>query len=183
MVPAAMGVTLFVGFWVLVGASLVFIAIRGGPRQARARVQQDQSPRTRRNVLGGLTVVSVAFGVAIPVWVLVATDERSAKAGHADLKLTASERNGRLLFGERCNQCHTLSASKTVGKVGPNLDNVVGPLSGADPKQTIKNKQTFVLSAIEQGRARGIGRMPAQLLRADDARDAASYVARVAGRQ
>jgi len=183
MVPAAMGLIIFIGFWVLLGVSLVVIAIGGGPRRASARAQaQAQSPRGRRRVLGMLTVVCVAFGAGIPVWV-IAAGERSAKAGQADLKLTASEKRGRLLFGQTCNQCHTLSASKTVGKVGPNLDNIVGPLSGADSKQTAKNKQAFVLSAIEQGRARGIGRMPARLLRATDAKDAASYVARVAGRQ
>lgn len=179
-----MGLIIFVGFWVLLGVSLVVIAIGGGPRRASARAQQAQSsPRVRRNVVGVLTVVCVAFGAGIPVWILTAADERSAKAGNADLKLTVSEREGRLLFGEKCNQCHTLSASKTVGKVGPNLDNVVGPLSGADPKQTLTNKQTFVLNAIEQGRARGIGRMPARLLEGKEARDVAAYVARVAGRQ
>lgn len=182
MVPAPMGVALVIGFWVLLGLSLVFLAITGGPRQARARMQQAQSSRTRRNVLAGLTVVCVAFGAGIPVWV-IAAGERSAQAGNADLKLTASEKRGRLLFGHTCNQCHTLSASKTVGKVGPNLDNVVGPLSGADAKQTLENKRTFVLSAIGQGRARGIGRMPARLLQGLDARHVASYVARVAGRQ
>jgi cytochrome c553 len=182
MVPAAMGAILIIGFWVLLGVSLVVIAISGGPRQARARVLQAQSRRGRRNVLAALTTVCVAFGAGIPVWV-IAAGEHSAKAGHADLKLTASERRGRLLFGQTCNQCHTLSASKTVGKVGPNLDNVVGPLAGADPKQTLQNKRTFVLSAIEQGRARGIGRMPARLLHGTDARDTAAYVARVAGRQ
>ncbi|MDQ6749571.1 MAG: c-type cytochrome [Actinomycetota bacterium] len=178
-----MGVFLFTAFWVVMGLALVVIAISGGPRRARARVQQAApSLRARRNVLGGLTLVCVAFGAAIPVWV-IAAGERSAKAGHADLKLTASERRGRLLFGQTCNQCHTLSASKTVGKVGPNLDNIVGPLSGADAKQTAKNKQSFVLSAIMQGRARGIGRMPAQLLQGQDAEHVAAYVARVAGRQ
>lgn len=182
MVPAAMGVILVIAFWVLLGLSLLIVALTGGPRQARARVQA-QSRRTQRNVLAVLTLVCVAFGAGIPLWVISATDERSAKAGNADLKLTASERNGRLLFGERCQQCHTLSASKTVGKVGPNLDNVVGPLSGADPKQTLLNKRTFVLNAIEQGRSRGIGRMPAGLLREAEALDAATYVARVAGRQ
>ena len=180
MVPAAMGVILVIGFWVLLGLSLVVIALI--PRRGRAPSVEGRSSRARRNALAALTVVCIAFGAAIPVWV-IAAGERSAKAGHADLKLTASEKRGRLLFGQTCNQCHTLSASKTVGKVGPNLDNVVGPLSGADPKQTLQNKQTFVLNAIEQGRARGIGRMPARLLQGTDAKDTAAYVARVAGRQ
>ena len=177
-----MGVILFVAFWVVLGLSLLVIALTGGPREATARVRRSPSPEGRRKLLAGLIVVSVAFGAGIPIWVIAAS-ERSAKAGYAGLKLTDSEKRGRLLFGERCNQCHTLSASKTVGKVGPNLDNVVGPLSGADPKQTLQNKRTFVLDAISQGRARGKGRMPARLVEGSDARDVAAYVARVAGRQ
>lgn len=182
MVLAAMGVILLTGFWVLLAVSLLIIALSGGPRQATARIRQTPSPRGRRTMFIGLTVICVVFGAAIPVWV-IASAERSSKAGHADIKLTESERSGRLRFGELCSQCHVLSASKTVGRVGPNLDNVVGPLSGADAKQTFENKRKFVLDAIEQGRARGAGRMPARLVEGKEARDVAAYVARVAGRQ
>lgn len=177
-----MGIVLFVAFWVVLALTLLVIGLTGGPREATARVRRSPSAGGRRKLLAGLIIVSVVFGAAIPVWV-IASGEHSAKAGYASLKLNASEARGRLLFGERCNQCHTLSASKTVGKVGPNLDNVVGPLSGADAKQTLENKRTFVLSAISQGRARGKGRMPARLLEGEDARHVADYVARVAGRQ
>lgn len=182
MVPAAMGVILLIGFWVLLAITLLIVALSGGPRQATARVRQSPSPRGRRQMFVALTVVCVVFGAAIPVWV-IASAERSAKAGHADLKLTPSEKRGRQHFGERCNQCHTLSASQTIGRVGPNLDDVVGPLSGADPKQTYENKRKFVLDAILMGRARGKGTMPARLLEGMQAEDVAAYVARVAGRQ
>ena len=61
------------------------------------------------------------------------------------------ERERRELFGRTCNQCHTLAASKTVGRVGPNLDDLRPPKS-------------LVLNAIEQGPARGVGRMPGNAL-------------------
>ncbi|MDX6659290.1 MAG: hypothetical protein QOJ55_112, partial [Solirubrobacteraceae bacterium] len=43
--------------------------------------------------------------------------------------------------------------------------------------------KSLVLNAIEQGRARGVGRMPAALLQVQDAQDVAAYVSKVAGRQ
>jgi mono/diheme cytochrome c family protein len=39
-----------------------------------------------------------------------------------------------------------------------------------------------VLDAIKNGRARGVGQMPANLLSGEDAEDVADYVAAVAGR-
>lgn len=163
------GVILFIGFWVVVGLALVLIAISGGPRGARERVFQSQSRRGRRTTAVVIVIVCLAFGVALPALV-IANDEHGDKAGRADIKLTAAEKRGRELFGHSCNQCHALAASKTVGRVGPSLDDLRPP-------------QALVLNAIEQGRARGVGRMPAALLQGQDAQDVAAYVAKVAGRQ
>ncbi len=163
------GVILFIGFWVVVGVTLFLVAISGGPRGTRERVFQSQSRRGRRTTVVVIVIVCLAFGVALPALV-IANDEHKSKAGRADLKLTAAEKRGRELFGRTCNQCHTLAASKTVGRVGPNLDDLRSP-------------EPLVLNAIEQGRARGIGRMPAALLQGQDARDVAAYVSKVAGRQ
>jgi mono/diheme cytochrome c family protein len=163
------GVILFIGFWIVVGLTLFVIAISGGPGGARERVLQSRSRRGRRTTLTVIATVCLAFGVALPALV-IANDGRQDKAGRADVKLTASEKRGRELFGHTCNQCHTLAASKTVGRVGPNLDDLRPPKS-------------LVLNAIEQGRARGIGRMPAALLQGRDAQDVAAYVSKVAGRQ
>ena len=57
-----------------------------------------------------------------------------------------------------------------MGRVGPNLDNLRPP-------------KALILNAIAQGRARGVGRMPAQLLQGQDAQDVAAYVSKVEGRQ
>jgi cytochrome c551 len=163
------GVILFIGFWIVVGLTIFIIALRGGPRGARTRMFQSQSRRGRRTTAVLILIVCLAFGVALPV-VVVANDEHQDKAGRADVKLTAAEKRGRELFGHTCNQCHTLAASKTVGRVGPNLDDLRPP-------------KALVLNAIEQGRARGVGRMPAALLQGQDAQDVAAYVSKVAGRQ
>jgi cytochrome c553 len=164
-----LGVILFIAFWVVIGLALFVIALSGGPRGARARVFQSQSRRGRRTAAVVIVFVCLAFGVALPALV-IANDEHQDKAGRADVKLTVAEKRGRELFGHTCNQCHTLAASKTVGKVGPNLDDLRPP-------------QSLVLNAIAQGRARGVGRMPAALLQGQDAQDVAAYVSKVAGRQ
>ena len=83
---------------------------------------------------------------------------------------TADVENGRILFIERCGTCHTLAEAGTTATVGPNLDDLRPP-------------QSLVLNAIAQGRARGVGRMPAALLQGQDAQDVAAYVSKVAGRQ
>ena len=160
------GVIIFIGFWVVVGLTLLLLALTGGPRGARERVFQSQSRRGRRTTAAVIVIVCLAFGVALPA-IVIANDESQSKAGRADIKLTAAEKRGRELFGHTCNQCHTLAASKTVGRVGPNLDDLRPPKS-------------LVLNAVEQGRARGVGRMPAALLQGQDAQDVAAYVASVA---
>ena len=164
-----LGVILIIAFWVVVGLTISIVALSGGPRGARERLLQSQSRRGRRATVTVIVFLCLAFGVALPTLV-IANDEHQDKAGRADVKLTAAEKRGRELFGHTCNQCHTLAASKTVGRVGPNLDNLRPP-------------KPLILTAIAQGRARGIGRMPAQLLQGQDAQDVAAYVSRVAGRQ
>ncbi len=159
----------FIAIWVVAALALVSVAMFGGVSQARERILHSQSRRGRR--VTGLLVAAVFIGMGIAVPALVvAGNEDANTAGAARVKLNAAQRHGRELFGRTCNQCHTLAAANTVGKVGPNLD-------------MLKPKAPLILDAIKNGRARGIGRMPAQLLQGQDARDVASFVAAVAGRQ
>ena len=53
--------------------------------------------------------------------------------------------------------------------MGPDLD-VLAPTEG------------LTISAIKEGRARGMGQMPAQLLEGEEAKAVAKYIAAVAGR-
>ena len=55
-------------------------------------------------------------------------------------------------------------------------------INGANTQETIKNRVTFIEDAIKNGRARGAGQMPAELLDGQDAQNVANFVAQVAGR-
>ena len=161
---------IFLGTWITVALLIFVIALSGGPGGARERVLQTQTRRGRRSAGLILGAVFVGMGIAVPTIVIAGNQDDNNKAGRARVKLTASEEKGRELFGRTCNECHTLAAANTVGKVGPDLDKLKPPKS-------------LVLDAIANGRARGIGRMPAQLLQGRDATDVAEFVSRVEGTQ
>ena len=170
---------LFLAFWVVLGVVLFFIAIRGGVGGARATFQT-QTRRGRRVAWLVFAVVYVGFGVAIPLAFLTG-NHANASSQVGGIRLDAAQKNGRQLFGQNCGVCHTLAASNSVGKVGPNLD-------------TLKPPYGLVLNTINYGCLQspppnspqaclGQGTMPAQLLEGQDARDVASFVARVAGKE
>ena len=159
----------FIAIWIVVGLVVFAIAIGGGPRRARARVVSIESRRMRRGLGLVLAAAYLGLGIAIPA-VVIAGNENNNRAGNARVKLTAAQEHGRELFGRVCQQCHTLAEANAVGKVGPNLDQLKPP-------------KALVVDAILHGRARGNGRMPANLYQGKDAANVASFVAAVAGRQ
>jgi mono/diheme cytochrome c family protein len=153
-----------------VGLGVFLVALRGGGRRrAPDGARRGESRSSRRGFVVVTTVIWIVFGVALPAVVLATNGDNKAKAAPGGVDLTESQRNGRKLFAENCAQCHTLRAVNAVGKVGPNLDELRPP-------------KELVLNAIEQGRARGNGQMPADLVSGTDARDVAEFVAAVAGR-
>jgi cytochrome c551 len=107
------------------------------------------------------------LGILVPA--LVIASARDTKKAPGGVKLTAADERGREIFAERCATCHTLAAANAVGKVGPNLDQLHPP-------------KALVLNAIQQGRARGQGQMPANLIDGQDAQEVSAFVAKVAGR-
>ena len=117
-------------------------------------------------------VLVLALGVLVPALVIAAG--RDSKKAPGGVRLSAADERGREIFAQRCATCHTLRAANAVGKVGPNLDRLIG---GLDPK----GQKAFVLNAIQQGRARGQGQMPAGLVDGQDAQQVATFVAKVAG--
>jgi mono/diheme cytochrome c family protein len=162
------------GIWLLVGLGVFFVAMRGGPRGARESLYT-QSSLGRRLVTLGI-VLLFAFGLAVPALVLAFNGENKASVGVGGLHLNAEQQRGRDLFARACVFCHTLAAVKSVGRIGPNLDVRVG----ADIP-TEAGRKALVASAIAEGRARGLGQMPALLYQGKEAEEVASFVAAVAG--
>jgi mono/diheme cytochrome c family protein len=161
-----MGALLFIGSWILL--VVFFLAINRGPRGARASLY-GQSRQARRAATALFALLFVGLGIAIPT-VVIAGNEDDNEAGAARVELTPAQERGRELFGQVCQQCHTLKAANAVGLTGPNLDKLKPP-------------RALVLDAIISGRARGQGTMPAGLYQGRDAEDVAAFVARVAGTQ
>jgi cytochrome c5 len=160
---------LFLAFWIVVALVLFFVALRGGPRGARATLQS-QTRGGRRTAAIFFTVFYVGIGVAVPILLIEGNrDAESATVDNATVHLNAQQQDGQEIFGQRCASCHTLAASHAGGKVGPNLDQLKPP-------------KGLVLDAVLEGRQRGNGTMPAQIVQGRDAAAVAAYVAQVAGK-
>jgi mono/diheme cytochrome c family protein len=166
-------IALIIG-WALLGLGVFFVAMRGGPKGARASLHTQT--RWGQRIVGLGIVLLVAFGLAIPVVVLAANGAHKASAAVGGVHLNAEQEKGRDLFGQSCGVCHTLAATKSVGRIGPNLDGRVG-----QDISTAAGRKALVLGAILEGRARGLGQMPAMLYQGKEAEEVASFVAAVAG--
>jgi mono/diheme cytochrome c family protein len=160
-------VLLFILFWVVLGVSLTFVALRGGASGARESLHT-QTPRARHAAAGLFAVLFVVLGIAIPA-LLLASNHADAGETYAGAHLSRDDRKGREIFQISCSSCHTLEAAKAAGKVGPNLDDLKPPKS-------------LVLDALAKGRLRGNGNMPAQIVQGQDAEYVADFVSKVAGR-
>jgi mono/diheme cytochrome c family protein len=170
MFPAVITALAFVITFIVVGLVVVAAAFSGGRRSSER--PSGPSRRSRRGVGVVVGLLALLLGVLVPALVIAAAkDSDSAPGG---VQLTAAEEHGREVFADRCATCHTLKAANAVGKVGPNLDQLVG---GLDPK----GQKAFVLSAIKEGRARGQGQMPKDLVDGQDAQDVAAFVSATAG--
>jgi hypothetical protein len=175
-----LGTWLFVAFWLLLGLSVFFIAVRGGLGGARATFQS-QTRGARRAAGWIFLVIYVGFGVAIPLGFLIG-NHSNANAQVGGIRLTAAEKTGREIFGFRCGVCHTLAGANAVGKVGPNLD-------------VIKPSASLVVHTIKYGclqspptptdptNCLGQGNMPARIIQGRQAEDVAKFVQAVAGKE
>jgi mono/diheme cytochrome c family protein len=175
-----LAVVLFILLWAVIAFGLFFVAVRGGLGGARQALQ-GQAHRTQQMWGVMFIVIFIGFGVVIPVAILTG-NHANASAQVGGLKLTAGEKQGRELFGERCSMCHTLSAANAIGKVGPNLDQ-------------IQPSDSLVLHTIQNGCLQnasgsnsnetclGYGTMPADVIQGKQAQEVAAFVARVAGKE
>ena len=156
---------LFLSFFVVLGLGVVLVAMRGGPRGVRDTLERGRR-QPLRVVEFALVAAMVLFGLVVPA--IVITSDQAA-AGPGGMTLSADLQEGRRLFNDRCATCHALADAGAVGRVGPDLD-VLAP------------SVALTLNAIEEGRARGQGQMPAKLYEGEDAKHVAEYIAAVAGR-
>lgn len=112
-------------------------------------------------------VFALVLAIVIP---FVAIKDEGGGAASPNSVAEGSE-TAKTLFFTNCGTCHTLAAGGTHGVVGPNLDET---LAGAPPDANYQR----VLSAIENGVG---GRMPADILSGDQAKQVADFVSREAG--
>jgi mono/diheme cytochrome c family protein len=175
-----LAVLLFAAFWVVLGLGVFFMAVRGGPSAAVTVPGRRGSYAARRAMAWVFAVTYVGFGVVLPTVFLIGNHNR-ANGQVGGITLTASEKRGREIFGERCSLCHTLAAANAVGKVGPNLD-------------VIQPTEQLVLHTIQNGCLQnpppgsseaclGEGNMPADVVQGVDAADVAKFVSKVAGKE
>ncbi len=162
---AAMGIIIF---FVVLGLGTVFVAMRGGPKGASDALHSE-SRAGRRGMNLGIAAMMAVFGAGVPALVLLDARDEQASAGPGGTRLNTDLQNGRDLFATYCATCHSLDDANAVGRVGPDLD-------------VLRPAAALSVNAIQEGRARGMGQMPAQLLDGDDAKDVALYVEKVAGR-
>ncbi len=166
--------TVFIIFWIVIALVVFFVAIRGGAR-GTGESAGSESRLAQRAVTITIIIVCAA-GLAIPALVLASNAEHKASVAVGEVHLNSDEEKGRELFAHTCVVCHTLAAVKSVGQIGPNLDIRVG-----DDIPRAEGRRALVLSAITEGRARGLGNMPAGLYVGKEAEDVADFVAAVAG--
>ena len=161
-----MAVLAFVLLFVLLGLGALFLAFSGGSSGARAKLKP-QSRRSRRGATFLFLLSVLVLGIAVPAFVLASEEDRDAVPEAGIAHLTAKQKQGRELFGQRCRNCHTLKAANATAKIGPSLD-------------TPRN-EALVLDAIEKGRANGNGNMPAQVFEGAEAEAVAEFVAVASG--
>ncbi len=134
-----------------------------------------ESKASQRLITIGV-VLAFAFGLIVPALVLAHNAEDKQSEAIGGVHLNAEEVEGRELFSHTCTVCHTLAAVKSVGRIGPNLDVRIG-----DELSTPAARKALVENAILEGRAEGLGNMPAELYQGKEAEDVAAFVAAVAG--
>jgi mono/diheme cytochrome c family protein len=167
-------VIVIIVFWALLGLGVFFVAMHRGPRGARQSLYTESRIGQRAVTLGIIALFAV--GLVLPALVLAFNAEHKSSVAVGGLHLNREQQKGRELFARSCAACHTLAAVKSVGTIGPNLDVRVG-----EDIATAAGRKALVLGAIAEGRARGLGQMPALLYQGKEAEEVASFVARVAG--
>ena len=118
----------------------------------------------------GIFIVFAAIClVLIPFWALQSKGGADASPGST---VPADNQQGLQIFQINCGACHTLAAAGTDGKIGPNLDQLLG--TGQKSAQVVQGNYERVLAAVNGGIG---GRMPKELVQGDQAKLVAHFVA------
>jgi plastocyanin len=95
--------------------------------------------------------------------------------------------NGKTLFAEKCGGCHTLARAGTTGTAGPNLDEAFARSRKDGLKSStfegIVHRQIEnpnINDQIDPQTEKPLPKMPANIVKGEDARDVAAYVAEAA---
>ncbi len=176
-----LAIIVFIAFWVVLAGGLFLVGRLGGDRAAKQPREPGSTTLGRWVFRGSIAIIYLGFIVVVPAAILIGNhDNASAKVGN--IKLTANEKEGRILFGQHCGVCHTLAAANAVGKTGPNLD-------------TLQPSVALVLHTLANGclanppspsspqTCLGEGNMPADVVAGKQALQVAQFVAAVAGHE
>jgi mono/diheme cytochrome c family protein len=151
--------------FVLLGIGVLFVAFSGGPGAAR----EAYLTRGGRAFKIIIPILYIGLGVAVPALVMINREASAGGTGHLRTEdLNSDTERGKQLFRQQCASCHSLEAVNARGVTGPDLDEI-----GEVTPERVEN-------AIRIG-GTGQDRMPAGLLRGQDAREVAEYVSEVAG--
>lgn len=95
---------------------------------------------------------------------------------------TADTERGRVLFREKCGECHAMAQAGTTGELGPNLDDAFAAARAIG--QNSDTVEGVVASQIESPRPMNSNpavSMPPKLVEGQDLEDVSAYVAAYAG--
>jgi mono/diheme cytochrome c family protein len=152
--------------WIFLALAVVVFAIA---RTSKQTGEYEARPPATRFTRIALLVIAAGVFVVLPIAVVSAADDRVPSGSGEYIQASAAdEREGRMLFRETCASCHTLEAAQARGIYGPNLDTLSG----------------LTTERVEAAIATGVGsgtKMPAGLLKGEQAKLVSEYVAEVAG--
>jgi mono/diheme cytochrome c family protein len=153
--------------FVVLGLGTLLFAMSGG-RGGLGSVMHSQSRGGRRIAVVAFFASLLFLGFLVPAWVVASINDNEDLPYAQVTGLTEDEKRGQELFGTRCSLCHALKAANASAPVGPDLD-------------ALAPNVQITLDAIEKGRSRGNGQMPAGLFTGKDAEDVAKFVAKSVG--
>src|ERR671916_188839 len=107
--------------FVLLGTIVVFVAFSGGPSAAR----EAYLTRGNRGFKIVFPVLYILLGLVVPALILAGREEAAGGTGALEsASLTKQQEQGKSLFKQKCEPCHSLAAVNARGVTGPSLDRI-----------------------------------------------------------